>query len=248
MSFRRALASTLLALAAVSIGGSHLAAQLPSAPSRGTSLIVAITGVADLGGLFSGALLVERFAPQANAVVAVGTVTGTLTTNGTIRNLVMQVALPLDIDASRARLDTDAALAQASCDVLHVELGSASINVLGTTIGLNPVAFDIASTLQTGGVPAAVSTAAAPTETATQTSAAQSGTVTRSPSTNTTQPAVVAQSRPGPATTAPQQTAAQTPLGSLLCSVDRFREVSSHAQLAQQLNTILMALGRTEGS
>jgi len=239
MSFRRVLASILLALAAVSIGGANLAAQLPS---RGTSLLVPITGVADQGGLFGGALLIERFAPQANAVVAVGTVTGALTTTGTVRNLVMQVELPLDIEASRARLNTDAALAQASCDVLHVELGSASINVLGTTIGLNPVAFDIASTLQVGSVPAPVSPDAPPAATA------PSGTVTPSVSTNTTQPAARAQSRPGPAATAPQQTPAQAPLSSALCSVDRFRNVSNPAQLVQQLNGILTALGTTQGS
>jgi hypothetical protein len=238
MSFRRALVSILLAVAAISIGGADLAAQLSS---RGASLLVPITGVADLGGMFGGALLIQRFAPQANGIAAVGTVTGALTANGTVRNLVVQVTLPLDIAASRARLNTDAALAQASCDVLHVELGSASINVLGSTIGLNPVSFDIASTVKAGSEPAAVSTAASPAVTA-----AQSGTVTASPSTNTTRPGMVAQS--SPATTAPRPTATPISLGSLLCSVDRFRDVSNLAQLAQQLNGILIALGTTEGS
>jgi hypothetical protein len=243
MSFRRVLASIPLALAAISIGGSNLAAQLPSG---GTSLLVPITGVADAGGMFGGALLIERFVPQANGIAAVGTVTGALTENGTVRNLVMQVTLPLDIAASRARLNTDAALAQASCDVLHVELGGTSINVLGSTMGLNPVAFDIASALQAGGAPKAGTTASTAAPTAA--TAAQSGTVTASPSTNTTQPGMVASSTPGTATATPPQTAAPTSLGSLLCSVDRFRDVSSPAKLAQQLNAILTALGTTQGS
>ena len=80
----------------------------------GPSLLVPITGVADAGGMFNGALFIERFAQQASGVAAVGTVTGALTEAGTVRNLVMQVTLPLDFDAIRARLDTDAALAQAS--------------------------------------------------------------------------------------------------------------------------------------
>lgn len=257
MSFRRGLTSTLLALA-VSIGGSTLAAQVSN---RGTSLLVPVSGVADLGGMFEGALLIERFAPQADGLAAVGTVTGALVANGTVRNLVMQVALPLDIAASRARLNTDAALAQSSCSVLHVELGSASMNVLGTNFVLNPVAFDIASTLPSGnaaapvnsvnGAPAPVS----PTTSTAQASAAQRGaattqpgTVTPSPSPNTTQPAPVTPSMPGPASNAPQQTAPQTSLGSLLCSVDRFRDVSNPARLAQQLNAIVTALGTTEGS
>jgi hypothetical protein len=243
MSFRRALASILVALAALSVGGSNLAAQLNGG---GTSLLVPITGVADLGGLFSGALLVERFVPQANGVAAVGTVTGTLTASGTVRNLVIQVTLPLDVDASRARLNTDAALAQASCDVHHVELGGTSMNVLGSTIGLNPVAFDIAVTLQAASAPTAVSPTTSSAATA-ATRAAQSGTVTASPSPNTTQPGVVAASTPGVATT-PQQTDTQMSLGSLLCSINQFRDVSSPARLAQQLNGILTALGAAQGS
>jgi hypothetical protein len=233
MLFRRNLAPTLLALSVITIGGgSTLTAQLSTGSG---SLAVPITGVADLGGTFRGTMLIDQFAPQANGVAAVGTVTGALTANGTARNIVVPVTLPLDIAASRARLSTDPALAQASCDVLHVELSTASINVLGFTIGLTPAAFDIASALQGGTTttPTSASTAAQPAVTA-----AQPGTVTASPSTNTTQPA----------TTAAQQASAQTQLGSLLCSVDGFRNVSNVTQLAQQLNAILTALGTTQGS
>ena len=41
---------------------------------------------------------------------------------------------------------------------------------------------------------------------------------------------------------------AQTPLGLLLCSVDRFRDISNPANVTQQLNAILTALGTTGGS
>jgi hypothetical protein len=202
-------------------------------------LLVPISGVADLGGTFRGTLLIERFAPTANGVAVVGTITGALTTSGTSRNLVIQVALPLDITASRARLNTDAALAQASCNELHVELGSVSINILGSTIGFQPAAFDITSALQPGTTSASTSAPSAVTAT--------SGTVTPTSSTNTTQPGMVATSTPGAATTT-AQTAAQTPLGSLLCSVDHFGDVTNPTQLAQQLNAILTALGTAQGS
>jgi len=227
MFSRRILVPTLLALAIAAAGGSGLAAQLPA---PGANLPVPITGVADLGGTFRGTMLIERFVPVGNGVAALGTVTGALTANGAVRNVVVQVTLPLDIAASRARVNTDAALAQASCDVLHVELDGASINVLGSTLGLSPVAFDIASAVQAGAANA-VSTSS------------QAGTVTPSTSTNTTQPGVVAST----GTTA-QQAVGQTPLGSLLCSVDRFRDASNPAQLSQQLNAILAALGTTQGS
>lgn len=238
MSSRRILVPTLFAFAAIAAAGdSPVAAQLPT---PGANLPVPITGVADLGGTFRGTMLIERFAPVGNGIAALGTLTGALTANGTVRNVVVQVTMPLDIAASRAKVNTDAALAQASCDVLHVELDGASINVLGSTIGLSPVAFDIASAVQAGAANAAnaaTSSAAAP---------AQAGTVTPSVSTNTTQPGVVPSA--AAATTTAQPAAGQTPLGSLLCSVNRFRDVSNPAQLSQQLNAILTALGTTQGS
>lgn len=249
MSFRRVFASMVIPLVAFSITGSRVTAQVIN---RGTRVLVPITGVADAGGTFNGAFLIARFTQQTSGVAALGTVTGTLTEAGTVRNLVMQVTLPLDFDASRARLNTDAALAQASCDVLHVELGGTSMNVLGSTIGLNPVAFDITSTLQSANAPAAVSptTSTAPTPpSATAATTTPSGTVTATSSANTTQPVVGSQT-PGLATTPPLPAmgtppSAQTPLSLLLCSLDRFRDTSSPANVTQQLNAILTALGTT---
>jgi hypothetical protein len=237
MSSRRILVPTLLAFAAVAgAGGARLAAQLPPPASN---LPVPITGVADLGGTFRGTMLIERFVPAGSGIAAVGTVTGALSANGAVRNVVVQATMPLDVAASRARLNTDPALAQASCDVLHVELDGISINVLGSTVGLAPVAFDIASAIQAGGTSAVSTTSSSP--------ATPAGTVTGSVSANTTQPGVVPPTT-GSATTTAQQPASQTSLGSLLCSVDRFRDVSNPAQLAQQLNAILTALGTPQAS
>jgi hypothetical protein len=237
MSVSRIFATLLITLSAVSIGGSKLAAQ---SSTSGNALLVPVTGVADLGGMFSGAFIVERFAQQGNGVVAMGTVTGALIVNGTVRNLVVQTALPVDVSASRARLNTDAALARASCDVLHVELGSASINVLGSTLGFNPIAFDItaattavaAGTTSSTGNTATGNTAAFPATGTSQPGmpmSAAPGTVTPSVSTNTTQ-----------ATPATPSTRMQ--LGPLLCAVNGFKNASDPAQLVQQLNGILTAL------
>jgi len=248
MSFRRILASILLTLSAVSIGESKLVAQ---SSTNGNSLLVPITGVADLGGMFSGAFIVERFVQQQNGIVAMGTVTGALIVNGTFRNLVIQTALPLDLSASRARLNTDPALAQASCDVLHVELGGTTVSVLGATLGFNPVSFDVAAatasaSTRTSNTSGTSNTAAPAATGASQpgamTPAAPQGTVTPSVSANTTQ---ATSSTPG---TVPQTPTATTPvptqmqLRPLLCAVDRFKTVSDQAQLVQQLNAILTAL------
>jgi hypothetical protein len=248
MSFGRSHASILLIVYAVLVGGASPHGQsssLPAQPSNGgVGVIVPVTGVADLGSLFSGALLIQNFAAQGNNIVATGVVTGALTGNGTFRNLVMQVNVPLDVAASRAGLSTDAALAQSSCDVLHVELGGTSVNVLGFTVGLNPVAFDIASTPRDPGASSPVQPPApAPT------GSAQPGTVTPSLSANATQP----MNQQAPPTTAaapntPPTAASQTPLAARLCSVNGFRDASNPGQLAQQLNGILAVLAGKQGS
>jgi hypothetical protein len=128
--------------------------------------------------------------------------------------------------------------------------------VLGSTIALNPVSFDIASPLQANAGTAGASRGAISTPPPT---AAQPGTVTLSPSANPTQPPAPAStpgavtppgsvSTPGavaPPPAVPPETAAPAPqsLGALSCSVDRFRDVSSPAAVTQQLNAILAALG-----
>jgi hypothetical protein len=243
MPFGRSSTSTITAVAVIT-AGSLLSAQSPVVPSqtvasaRGASLIVPVTGVADLGGMFSGALLIERFSAQGNGIVASGLITGALVVNGTFRNLVIPTTLPLDVANSRARIATDAALAQAPCGVLHMELGGSTMSVLGSTIAVNPVAFDVVS-------PAA--TTAATSTSTTSTSGGQSGTVTPLSSANATQ-ASAGSATPGAAvptagttTSAPVQ-ATSSPLGTLLCSVNGFKDAGNAAQLAQQLNGVLAAL------
>jgi len=193
--------------------------------------------------------------------VAIGTVTGGLTAaDGTVRNVVFQAALPLDVTGTRARLNTDPVLAQGSCSVLHVELAATMLNVLGSTLGLNPVSFDIISAVQagtsTGGTSPAATMPIVRTATTGSTassavaSSPQAGTMTSSVTTNTTQ-ATNAQfasgvATPGAATPVPAAAPAtvqpQVALGSLLCSVNNFSDVSNPAQLIQQLNGIVIAL------
>jgi hypothetical protein len=257
MMLGKSYASISLIAGVVLVAGSSLhgqSASMPAQPSNGgVGLIVPVTGVADLGGFFSGALLVRSFAAQGNSIVTTGVVTGALTGNGTFRNLVFEVTLPLDVTASRAGLNTDAALAQSPCDVLHVELGSTSVNVLGSTMGLNPVAFDIASTAQSSGASSPVEQPApvAPVEPTGPAAApaAQPGTVTPSASANATQLPINQPAQPGAAApTAPTPAAPQTPLASRLCSVNGFRDVSNPTQLAQQLNGVLAVLAGRQGS
>jgi len=284
MLSRRLLLPLAIAVIALAIPRSNLAAQSSAVPVPSSDLsaqssiqtpglIVPITGVADLGGFFTGALLIQHFAAQANGIVASGVVTGTLVANGTFRNIVLQTTLPLDLNASAANPTTDAVAAQSSCSALHVDLGGVTMNVLGSNIAMNPVAFDVASAMATS---APISTTApAPAG-----SSFSSGTGSTAPSLNTTQsfggtPSSTNTGAPGPMSTlppttttpgmpttpstptggatpaagsTPPATSGQTSLATALCSVNGFRDASNPTQLAQQLNAMLTALANPQGS
>lgn len=210
---RRVLIFGLLALGALGAGRADLAAQEQQQNRKGT-VLVPMTGMADAGGQFTGTWLIQRFEAQGNAILAIGTVSGALSdANGVTRNLVTQVTMPLDVNASVARRSSDVAIAQTSCEALHLDFGASSISVLGSTIGLDAVAADIVAAVQPG--------AAVPLE------------PTEAESVTTTV-------QPGPTAAAPPRTEADQ-LRTLLCSADLRSQTG--ARLARLLNQILVALG-----
>jgi hypothetical protein len=235
---RRVLVLAIFVLAATVVGREDLIAQQsnPTAP-----VLVPITGAADAGGSFSGTLVVRRFDAQGNAVRAIGTLSGALVdATGTTRNVTTRVALPLDVNASIARQNTDPTVALAPCDAMHLEFGVSTVNMRGTTIGLGASAVDIIAGVQ----PATTSTVApqagsvAPQTNGTATNQfAQPGVPASSPLTSsfTAQPgftAAVAQ----PASSNSAQ------LASLMCSTDMRSAAASPAQFAALLNQILTIL------
>lgn len=215
---RRVLTLALLALGALGAARGDLAAQ--EQQNRAGTVLVPIAGMADAGGQFAGTWLIQRFEAQGDAVLAIGTVSGALSdASGVTRNLVTQVTMPLDINASLARRSSDFVIAQSSCETLHLEFGSSTINVLGSTIGLDAVAVDIVAAVQPGAVPTQSDTALA-------------------------QPA--AEQAPAPAvqpgvTTAVQSRTNANQLGSLLCSADLRSQTG--VRLARLLNQVLVLLG-----
>jgi hypothetical protein len=221
---RRVLTLALLALGALGAARGDLAAQ--EQQNRSGTVLVPIAGLADAGGQFSGTWLIQRFEAQGNAVLAIGTVSGALSdASGVTRNLVTQVTMPLDINASVARRSSDFTIAQASCEALHLEFGASAINVLGSTIGLDSVAADIVAAVQPGAVPAqSAATTAQPI-------ADPFAPTVQQPATTAVQPGV---------TTTVQPSTGTSQLGSLLCSADLRSQRG--ARLARLLNQILAAL------
>jgi hypothetical protein len=105
-----------------------------------SGLTVPITGTFTdaLGGVghFVGSLKIQRFGLQGGQIVAVGTLTGTLTDSvGTVLGTVVKTAT----------LALNSALTQASCEILHLELGPLDLNLLGLTVHLDKIVLDISA-------------------------------------------------------------------------------------------------------
>jgi hypothetical protein len=109
-------------------GGGSSALQLPI---TGT-----FTDATNAIGTFTGTLNLQRFAIQNGQVVAVGTLVGTLTdaAGNVLGTVVRNVTLPLLGSAT-----------QASCEILHLELGPLDLDLLGLTVHLNRIVLDISA-------------------------------------------------------------------------------------------------------
>ena len=105
-----------------------VAAQGAGTP-QGISIPVTGSGT---DGTFSGILDLQRFRVIDGAIAAVGTLTGTLTTATGQTSIVRNLVIPLDLTTT-----------QATCEVLHLELGPLSLNLLGVIVNLNQVVLDI---------------------------------------------------------------------------------------------------------
>ena len=123
-----------LVLTALSPGEAN--AQTPS-PFRNAAITGTVLNAAGRRvGAFAGTLTVTQFAAQNNQLVALGTVSGTLTNAGgqapgaasTITN--RAVTLPVTIQ-------------QAACEILTLVLGPLDLNLLGLRIQLNQVVLRI---------------------------------------------------------------------------------------------------------
>ncbi len=107
-----------------------------------------ITGTLAGGGTFAGTLSVQRFVVRDGQVAAIGMVRGTATSAagtplGTA--LVGSLTLPVQVGPGATMATTTAApvAAQATCPVLHLEIGAVNLNVLGLQVTTQPIVVDI---------------------------------------------------------------------------------------------------------
>jgi len=123
---KRRIALTTLALFLAAI----LAPPLTAAAAPPSAVSVPVTGTGS-GGSFTGVFQLQRFATENGAVVATGILTGTVTTaTGVVGSVARTITLPVVIG------DT-------TCEILHLDLGPLSLDLLGLQIDLSRIVLDI---------------------------------------------------------------------------------------------------------
>ena len=129
---RLALATLLFFTAA--LAAPSIASAQAKAPASPLSLPVAGSGTA---GTFTGTFQLQRFATNsAGQLVASGFLSGVVTNAaGATTSVARTITLP-------------ATVTQATCDILHLDLGPLDLNILGLQIDLSRIVLDI--TAQSG--------------------------------------------------------------------------------------------------
>jgi hypothetical protein len=140
MSHRLAQKHTALTLAALLLLLPLAATPALAQQGGGSGLTIPITGTFTdaLGGVgqFTGTFNLQRFAVVDGQIAAVGTLTGTLTDSaGTVLGSIVRTISVL----------LDSAATQASCEILHLELGPLDLNLLGLQVQLNRIVLDISA-------------------------------------------------------------------------------------------------------
>jgi hypothetical protein len=134
------------------LGGAGItpAAQRRTATEqKAQALQLPITGTF-AGGTFAGTVSIQRFVVREGQPVAIGFVRGTATSSagaslGTV--FAGSIAFPVKVEPAGPLTSATAAetavLAQAVCQVAHIELGAVNLNVLGLLVVTQPVSLDI---------------------------------------------------------------------------------------------------------
>ena len=102
-----------------------------AAAQKPTTASIPVVGTVVGGGTFSGVMSITSFAAQGGDVYAVGTVSGVVTNSaGMAASTLTAVRVPVVIGAT-------------TCEILHLDLGPLSLDILGLRVDLSRVVLDI---------------------------------------------------------------------------------------------------------
>jgi hypothetical protein len=125
---------------------------LSAAPAAVSPPLVTLplAGTTNGNGTFSGTLAISSVGSDAGGVFVEGVVSGTVTrANKTPVGTVVSVPVRLPLTGNWPRGLAQLApgdsvvLAQATCGILHLEIGAVNLNVLGVVVATSPIALDI---------------------------------------------------------------------------------------------------------
>ena len=128
------------AVTAVLAGAVIMAAAAPAAAQgagnpNNNSISLPVVGSGG-GGTFAGTFELQRFVARDGALYASGLLSGTVSTaTGVVGTVARNVLIPV-------------AIGEASCDILHLDLGPLNLDLLGLQIDLSRIVLDI--TAQSG--------------------------------------------------------------------------------------------------
>lgn len=117
---------------------SLVAAPLAAGAQAAPGVTLPVTGTTSSGGTFNGSYNIQHFANQGGKLVAIGTLTGTLT----------NAAGAVVGDVTNVPVQVPVAAASGTCSVLDLTLGPLDLNLLGLMVHLNTVHLNI--TAQSG--------------------------------------------------------------------------------------------------
>jgi hypothetical protein len=126
---------TTAIIAALALSAVMLTPSVASAQANVRPVALPVVGTIVGGGTFNGAATITRFVNQNGQLTAVGVLTGILNNAGTSTTVVSTFATPVNIT-------------QATCSILHLDLGPLDLNLLGLQVNLSEIILDI--TGQTG--------------------------------------------------------------------------------------------------
>jgi hypothetical protein len=130
---------------------------LPSAvaeaqPKKNSNpLAVPIAGTVDgVAGTLDGTFAISRFARSGDQLIAIGTLTATVSdaTGAVLRTIVTPLATPVTASAVSPPASASEITIAATCPILHLELGPLDLDLLGLVVHLDQVVLDI--TAQSG--------------------------------------------------------------------------------------------------
>ena len=129
------LGALMLTLAPLGVAAAPRATSLApnmAAAAQAGGLTVPVTGTTSKGGKFTGNFAISQFKVVGDQIVAVGTLTGTV--QNAVGNVIGTVLKTIQMIVN---------ITDASCDILHLELGPLDLDLLGLEVHLDRVVLDI---------------------------------------------------------------------------------------------------------